>query len=244
MTTIQLAVDQRLNVKPLDLELLAYMKTWKIPSFQRSTNKQRVEDMIKQQQRGTISIGGVFELCEYKGDLYLVDGQHRRELLYSLLSLQTYPNISCLTRIKHVNSEEEMFEWFQFVNESTPVQVYQKRNTHKQSNHVIKYIGEMYDKLLTESENHTCTRINQTRFCNFLSNFHLLNPMWSKEETLSFVEKLNNFFHDHILKFKLTSKQIEICNKNNFYLGIYIKVEKSTTQMFILNELNSYINAC
>lgn len=239
--------NQTVYIHPLDSEFVKFIKTWKKPEFQRNINEDRISTMIKIQEDrlkkdNQFLLGGTFELCRLNNNLYLVDGQHRREVLLHFFKKKTFKDVSCIVRIKDVSNEKEIFEWFQFVNESTPVEIYEKKETFKQANFVLEIIKENWSEHLSEAINHHCNKINLVRFGNFLTNFGLLQPTWSKEDAKLFIFKVNSFFKDNIKLFNLKPNQLDKCNNTGFYLGIYVKLEKDTRQIQILNDLNKYLS--
>jgi len=225
MNKVLIADNLTLFTHPLNQEFHLFITKWKTPSFQRKINKERVDKMIKQQSK-TFQLGGVFELCRWKNELYLVDGQHRKEMLVHFFSEKKfYPSLLAVVKIKEVKSEDEIFEWFQFVNESTPVEFYEKSLTYKQVEYISNYIFQNWPSSISSKTNHQCHKINLVRFGNFLTKLNCLKKEWNQSQSEEFLIKLNEKFRKKSKEIKMTKNQLEECEKLDFYLGLYVKVE-------------------
>lgn len=84
------------------------VQTWKLPSFQRPLKVNHKVMLISAEIAETQVIPGTLTLGILKGDLYLIDGQHRREAFV----LANIPEGIVDVRYAHFDSEAEMGDEF------------------------------------------------------------------------------------------------------------------------------------
>ena len=123
----------------------------KIPNIQREVNEEWVEKLSESLDRTYRESGfyqlGRFHLCSCQGELYLIDGQHR----YNVLTKWNRLDIPIEFVIEEVNDTHLMNELFMRVNASRPSVICRNSNDQLILNGLRRYINTNYSVYLKPS---------------------------------------------------------------------------------------------
>jgi hypothetical protein len=161
--------------------------------------------------------------CKYDNDnLYLIDGQHRREAIRRKLSENTKKNFNIHVDVKEVLSENDIINYFKNINNVKPMD-----NMNIPS---LKY-KNLIDMLCTEFPNIFISDLSKKKkpyirkkdFLNFLKNHDIFN-CYDCDEIFLFneiIKKNSHYSIDNNL-LKNTPKEIlDIAKYTGFYLTCF-----------------------
>ena len=216
-----------------------FEKNMKIPDIQREINKEWVEKLhtnfIIDYKKQNYYNFDRFHLCSLNNELYLLNGQHR----YQVLKKINNNNIQIEFKIEEVNSIEEMNELFMKYNHSRPSKILQNTSNQLIVNNVRKHFTNKYMSYMSTSNNNRRPQINLDTLMDYIEDNNIIQVLKIKDSSIliEMIEELNNYYRG--LKYDYTQwkewnvKDIEkIMEKihkksavNPLYLGIFNKNE-------------------
>ena len=222
--------------------LLQYLK---IPDIQREIVTERVIELkdkfeSEYQTQGFYDFG-LFLVCEYDDNLYLLNGQHR----YNALKLinESKPDILLPVRVevRQTNFKNEMIKIWSASNDTRQVKLV-KNGTHQLIiNGLRKHLNTKYSTYISSSLKPHKPHFNldilveEIERLDFITKSGISTP----EELINEVEKINNFYKEVSYQTELWDKNgwgvvkaddfLSKCRKksqvNTLYIGIYQNFE-------------------
>lgn len=169
---------------------------------------------------------GVIVICVLNNKYYVIDGQHRMKTYISLLEHGIEDPMSYLTfEINKVSDEQTIRNLFQLYNKSVPVPKYSflsKKDVIDKINRIIK---SKWKSHLSSSQRHHSYTIHVDQFCDFLSDYDLVESTWDDKMCEETLIKWNNLCARLLKEGKLRGTGVDRCGEKNFYLGLYRKNE-------------------
>ena len=176
---------------------------------------------------------GVIVICVLNNKYYVIDGQHRMMTYISLLNDGIEDPMSYLTfEVNKVSDEQTIRNLFQLYNKSVPVPEYaflSKKDVIDKINRIIK---SKWKSHLSKSPKHHSHTIHVDQFCDFLSDYDLVESTWDDKMCEETLIKWNNLCARLLKERKLRGIGVDRCREKNFYLGLYRDNE---------NEISAYL---
>ena len=211
----------------------------KIPNIQREVNEEWVEKLSLSLQESFREKGyyqlGCFHLCSCQGELYLIDGQHR----YNVLMKWGLQDVPIEFVIEEVESQEAMNELFMRVNASRPSVICRNSNHQLILNGLRRYLQNNYSVYLKASPQPHRPHIHLDSMVAKIEEMDLIERLSIRcpEELIAMIEALNNYYrsiqHETDIwkewKIKDSDKVLEKVRSKAatrpLYLGIYVHYE-------------------
>jgi len=150
LDTEPLVADNNRRIYNVNIEKLIRSKKIRIYEGQRDVIHSRVIELAKyfnQESHNVIKVRGNLLVCEWNGDYFLIDGQHRYRALEHLLELGVKMlSISNVTiEVIPVTNEDALFAEFRNINLSVPVPTH-KIWVNKTINESVELLGIVFPK--------------------------------------------------------------------------------------------------
>ena len=196
-----------------------------VPSFQRYSSSQRVNEIILELIKRKEPTG-IIILCKMKNKYYLVDGGHRKQA-YQQLKIEPIP-----VQIMETQDEEEMFEVFSQINRMIPVEEYvlmarsapdRKRKIEK----LLIYLEENYKEYESKGS------LDAFRFPNIKSHYVKRYIGKFPFVELATEENIVEEFEKFNLKCKeeLSEEDVDQCERKKVKNGKYLYISKFLRQV-------------
>jgi hypothetical protein len=216
-----------------------FQKNMKLPDIQREIDKEWVEKLYhnfllgyKQQKYYNFDR---FHLCCLNNELYLLNGQHR----YQVLKKINDDTIEIEFKIESVKSKQEMDELFMKYNHSKPSKILQNTSSQLIVNALRKYFDTKYGIYISHSNKPRRPQINLDLIVEYMDENNVIDKLKIKnpQMLINMIEELNNYYRSLKYDYKQwkdwdvnnIEKIMEKIHKksavNPLYLGIYNKNE-------------------
>jgi hypothetical protein len=217
---------------------------WNIPKIQREVDIEHIEKLYKKikleyNETGVFNFG-VFELASLRDVLYLLNGQHRYGVLLKLKK-EKINNIFIHVRIKEVDTEDELNNYFRVVNDSKISVICNNSCEQIIINGIKKYLIKTYsNKYFPTTKKPQRPNIKLDSLVNKIIEMNIISKLniTSPEDLAQKINKINSFYHSKIFSSDFWIKQnikkdakqwIEKATDRNirkpFLLGIYPNYE-------------------
>lgn len=213
---------------------------WNIPKIQRELDTNHIEKLYQRFKNEYETSGifnfGIFEVASLNDVLYLVNGQHRYNVLLKLYQ-DNHQDLLIHIRIKEVINESELNEHFRIVNDSKKSVICDNSNDQIIINGLKKYLIETYsNKYFPNTKNPHRPNIKLDSLVDKLIERDILNKLsiTSPEDLIVKIDKLNDFYSKKSYSCEFWKNQqikkdakiwIEKARERNirkpFFLGIY-----------------------
>jgi hypothetical protein len=211
----------------------------KIPDIQREVNEEWVKKLSVSLQESYDVKGyyqlGRFHLCCYQGELYLIDGQHR----YNVLMKWDRSNIPIEFVIEEVETQEGMNELFMQINASRPSVICRNSNHQLILNGLRRYFQSNYAVYLKTSRQPHRPHLQLDSIIEKIEEIDVINKLGISHpnELIEKIEELNNYYrliqHETEIwkewKIKDIDKVLEKIRSKSptrpMYFGIYVHNE-------------------
>ncbi len=223
------------------------LKHLKIPDIQRELVEERVIELKEKLDREYRESGfydfGIFLICDYGDNLYLLNGQHR----YNVLKLISEADINIALQIKvevrQAKSKEEMEKLWRASNDTRQVKLVKNGNHQLIINGFRKYMNRKYQPYISSAQNPHKPHLNLDTLVEEIDMLNLIDKLdiTTPEGIINEIEKINNFYKDVSYQFDRWGKKkggwripnaeecLDKCRKRSpadtLYLGIYQNFE-------------------
>lgn len=197
-----------------------------LPDIQRECNPKHVKYL-----KETINNDyGIIILAEFKNTLYIIDGQHRYQVM------NQSENTEIQLTVKRVKSQNEMDNYFVYVNNSFPSKIFKNSNQTGIYNGLRKYFQNTFPKFLSTANKPRRPNISLDGMIDMFIEYRFLDDYGNDLKFLiECINDLNIYYKTmSIDKWKITGikdihKQIEQCRgkspTNPLFLGIFGRYE-------------------
>ena len=170
----------------------------KLPNIQRELDPTHIDNLSikfseEYKQNGYFNFG-MFDLCYYNNTLYLLNGQHRYAVLGRLE--ERHLNTSIQVKIKKTDTEQEMNNYFQIVNDSKQSIIYKNSNHQVILNSLRRHLTTKYVQYMVKSKNPHKPHINLDRLMEKIDEIKLIQTLEIRDEhtIINLIEEINNFY--------------------------------------------------
>ncbi len=214
------------------------LKHLKIPDIQREVNQDRVEyiksKLCKEYDDNNFFDFGTLFLCDYEGNLYLLNGQHRYCALIDITNTRNI-DISIKVEIRRCKTKKEMEKLWCISNDNTEVKLVKNCNHQLILNELRKHLNTKYPKYLSEAKKPHKPHINLNNLIEEIDNNNFNEDLL--EKLIIEIENINNFYKGKLHNIELWKKwripsiedNLEKCRSKDqtkpLFLGIFQNFE-------------------
>ena len=213
---------------------------WNIPKIQREVDDLHIEKLYNKLKKEYLLENvynfGIFELASLNDVLYLLNGQHRYNVLLKLKN-EGINNLLIHIRIKDISNEDELNDYFRIVNDSKKSVICNNSNEQIIINGIKKHLIKTYTNLYfpTTKKPHR-PNIKLDSLVDKILDINLIKKLsiTSPEELGEKIDGLNLFYNSKLFSSEFWKKQkikksaivwMEKAKERNirkpFLLGIY-----------------------
>jgi hypothetical protein len=204
---------------------------------QRSINDDRVQDIIIYQKSLIITdFKGMIIFCEYEGNFYIIDGQHRIAAMILLFSEEKI-DIKFITEVYHDQTKKDIQNLFIEINKAEPVPLFYL-NSSESLDESVEYFIKKYKKAFKDQMRTIRPYITINQFedsiCELISQLNIKDSI----ELIGIIEKQNTSYHRNhsprqiLLRLgikksgeKILYSEYDEAKKMGFFLGLFRKNE-------------------
>ena len=160
-----------------------------------------------------------FSGCLFDDTIYIIDGQHRKEVYDRLKIENKLPKIAIL--IRKVNHDNQILQSFQVINKSKPQDIVDLQNIKidKDSRLIaiegVKLYRNNHKSIFTEKKA-TKPKINSLDLSNSISIYNILEV----EEINELLERFNDYCFNNIDEKNIKKEHMKEAKKSNCYIGL------------------------
>ena len=232
-----------------------------IPGFQRIIDRSKVNDIFQYQdchykEHNRFNFIGALNIQCLGDTNYLIDGQHRYGALQQLHK-HSYSKQTVVVEIIKIDSLTELAENYRIINQNTPLPDFPENIDSNIAKDVAQVIQNTFPNIWKKSRRPTRPFINFNQFQEAIG--FLLSKLEKRQQKITAGQLIKLILEkNHKMKFwdfsqfneikrlKSSSKLIEKCRNNDFYLGMYPHKSHQYgydwVRNIIRNETGSFVN--
>lgn len=175
------------------------VKTLKLPSIQREIDDEHVTKLLnsflQSYEKDQVIDMGSLDLACLDDILYLVNGQHRYQVMCKLMESGIAP-FSVEIKVKKVSSINELNEYFMIVNGSKPLKICKNADTQMIVNAVRKHFYHNYGNFCSNANRPRRPNINLNQLTDRINDMNLIEKLCidHSDTLIAKIEELNDFY--------------------------------------------------
>lgn len=184
-------------------------------------------------------------LCFYNNKYYLVDGQHRVEVIKYIGDMNLIIDVT----IKNAKNEEHYKDIFYAINSNKKVELYDNRNNFKIMGLYEEYMRATYPYFIKNSKNPNFSNFNMDKLKAYFKDNNILEELKidNVDILIQETESLNKFYIDNLNKMDIGKKTSNTFARLEKYKRKYKKIwlcglfKRFEWVVFIINKITNKI---